>query len=48
MDVCANRSATAEIRWDCLDWTTINNDEKATTVIALRNLLPVGANVGIG
>ena len=32
VDVCANCSATTEIRWDCLDWITVNNDEKAAAV----------------
>ena len=27
VDVCANCGATTEIRWDCLDGITINNDE---------------------
>ena len=47
VDVCANCSATAEIRWDCLDWAMVNNDEKAGTVIALHSILPVGVSAGI-
>ncbi len=47
VDVCANCSATTEIRWDCPDWIAINNDEKAATVIALHNLLPIDVSARI-